>query len=78
MGEQLHAGEDDDQAVEGEVRPRTRLQVARARLSLERLEVAAELVETLVGSVKNLGRYAASWMGCWPKPQRRSSTAALT
>ncbi len=28
------------------------------------------------GSVKNLGRYAASRMACWPK--RPSSTAALT
>ena len=28
------------------------------------------------GSVKNLGRYAASWIGWWPK--RPSSTAALT
>jgi hypothetical protein len=30
------------------------------------------------GTGKNLRRYAASWMGCWSKPQRRSSTAALT
>jgi len=29
-----------------------------------------------IGSVKNLGRYAASRMACWPK--RPSSTAALT
>ncbi len=28
------------------------------------------------GSVKNLGRYAASWIGWWPK--RPSSSAALT
>src|SRR3712207_4735519 len=28
------------------------------------------------GSGKNLGRYAASWIACWPK--RPSSTAALT
>jgi len=28
------------------------------------------------GSVKNLGRYAASWIAGWPK--RPSSTAALT
>ena len=28
------------------------------------------------GSIKNLGRYAASWIACWPK--RPSSTAALT
>jgi len=32
--------------------------------------------EVTVGSVKNLGRYAASRMACWPK--RPSSTAALT
>jgi hypothetical protein len=29
-----------------------------------------------VGSVKNLGCYAASWIGWWPK--RPSSSAALT
>ncbi len=34
--------------------------------------------QQLDGSVKNLGRYAASWIACWPKPQRLSSTAALT
>ena len=28
------------------------------------------------GSGKNLGRYAASWIACWPK--RPSSTAART
>ena len=28
------------------------------------------------GSVKNLGRYAASWIAGWPR--RPSSTAALT
>jgi hypothetical protein len=28
------------------------------------------------GSVKNLGRYGASWIAWWPK--RPSSTAALT
>jgi len=28
------------------------------------------------GSVKNLGRYATSWLACWLK--RPSSTAALT
>jgi len=32
--------------------------------------------EILRGSVKNLGRYAASWIACWRK--RPSSTAALT
>ena len=30
------------------------------------------------GSGKNLGRYAASWIACWPRPRRPSSTAALT
>jgi Transposase, Mutator family len=33
-------------------------------------------VELSVGSVKNLGRYAASWIAGWPN--RPSSTAALT
>ncbi len=32
--------------------------------------------EMMNGSVKNLGRYAASWIAWWPK--RPSSTAALT
>jgi len=35
--------------------------------------VAAALA---LGSVKNLGRYAANWNAFWPK--RPSSTAALT
>src|SRR4051794_27923501 len=35
-------------------------------------------VEVHDGSGKNLGRYAASWIACWPKPRRPSSTAALT
>ena len=34
------------------------------------------LVLDIIGSGKNLGRYAASWIACWPK--RPSSTAALT
>ncbi len=34
------------------------------------------LVAKGLGSVKNLGRYAASWIACWRK--RPSSTAALT
>src|SRR3954449_2451108 len=29
-------------------------------------------------SGKNLGHYAASWVACWPRPKRPSSTAALT
>src|SRR5687767_2088635 len=33
-------------------------------------------LEVLIGSGKNLGRYAASWIACWPK--RPSRTAALT
>ena len=36
-------------------------------------QVALEVPE---GSVRNLGRYAASWIAGWPK--RPSSTAALT
>jgi len=34
------------------------------------------LDQDLSGSVKNLGRYAASWIAWWPN--RPSSTAALT
>ncbi len=34
------------------------------------------LAHDVVGSVKNLGRYAASWIAGWPN--RPSSTAALT
>src|SRR5215210_4851040 len=34
--------------------------------------------QLLTGSGKNLGRYAASWIACWPRPRRPSSTAALT
>ncbi len=36
----------------------------------------APLAEHRHGSVKNLGRYAASWIAWWPN--RPSSTAALT
>jgi len=36
----------------------------------------ADPVELAIGSVKNLGRYAASGIAWWPK--RPSSTAALT
>ncbi len=32
--------------------------------------------QSALGSVKNLGHYAASWSAWWPK--RPSSTAALT
>ena len=39
-------------------------------------ELPARAVEDIKGSVKNLGRYAASWIAEWPK--RPSSTAALT
>ena len=45
-----------------------------AELVLAMLGVTAKLE----GSGKNLGRYAASCIACWPKPQRPSSTAALT
>ncbi len=40
------------------------------------LELACAGQDVTLGSVKNLGRYAASRMACWPK--RPSSTAALT
>src|SRR3954454_250525 len=36
------------------------------------------LEDAALGSGKNLGRYAASWIACWPRPRRPSSTAALT
>ena len=36
----------------------------------------APLIEC--GSGKNLGHYAASWVACWPRPKRPSSTVALT
>ncbi len=39
-------------------------------------ENAALRQQVADGSVKNLGRYAASWIAWWPK--RPSSTAALT
>jgi len=38
--------------------------------------IQSSFVRELVGSVKNLGRYAASGIAWWPK--RSSSTAALT
>jgi hypothetical protein len=38
----------------------------------------AETLADWLGSGKNLGRYAASWIACWPRPRRPSSTAALT
>src|SRR4051812_47206012 len=40
--------------------------------------VAAQRAEIELGSGKNLGHYAASWVACWPRPKRPSSTAALT
>jgi len=39
-------------------------------------ELAERVATKQSGSVKNLGRYAASWSAWWPK--RPSSTAALT
>jgi len=39
-------------------------------------ELAFRRIQVAVGSVKNLGHYAASWSASWPK--RPSSTAALT
>ena len=39
-------------------------------------EYLSRLVGKAIGSVKNLGHYAASWSAWWPK--RPSSTAALT
>jgi len=39
-------------------------------------EIVGELRQVEVGSVKNLGHYAASWIAC--RPKRPSGTAALT
>ena len=44
--------------------------------ALGRAGVDDELARDMIGSVKNLVRYAASWSAWWPK--RPSSTAALT
>ncbi len=43
---------------------------------LDDAKAHAETFDLAHGSVKNLGRYAASWIACWRK--RPSSTAALT
>src|SRR3954470_10192931 len=40
--------------------------------------VCFPLGQVIKGSGKNLGRSAASWIACWPRPRRPSSTAALT
>ncbi len=45
-------------------------------VSVYRDRLVGGMVRRGYGSVKNLGRYAASRMACWPK--RPSSTAALT
>jgi len=47
----------------------------RVNVGFAKLQMASALGLS-EGSVKNLGRYAASRMACWPK--RPSSTAALT
>jgi len=49
---------------------------AAARCLLGLLVAAFVPDGPVVGSVKNLGRYAVSWIACWRK--RPSSTAALT
>ena len=43
---------------------------------LDVISVASGGAQVIDGSVKNLGRYAASWIAGWPN--RPSSTAALT
>ena len=50
-------------------------QLAQHRGSLAHLDATMRLFDP-DGSVKNLGRYAASWIAGWPN--RPSSTAALT
>ncbi len=58
-------------------RHRTEAALARLRqLSGARKTEATRRAEERDGSVKNLGRYAASWIAWWPK--RPSSSAALT
>jgi len=50
--------------------------LAMQQRDLARRETQRAMMQLLAGSVKNLGRYAASWIAWWPK--RPSSTAALT
>ncbi len=52
------------------------LQVFSSHRVAAALILAGVFVELVMGSVKNLGRYAASWIAWWPN--RPSSTAALT
>ncbi len=56
--------------TDGEALDNERLKAKLGEMLLDR-----ELLEAK-GSVKNLGRYAASWISGWPN--RPSSTAALT
>ncbi len=46
------------------------------RLGRNAMDVGSTVAKLADGSVKNLGRYAASWIAFWPK--RPSSSAALT
>ena len=68
-------------AAVGQLVPETESETLQAREHVSRggpLMPYSDALETKVqkGSVKNLGRYAARWIACWPK--RPSSTAALT
>ncbi len=65
----------DGQSVDAQVR-----QLTKAGCEKVFREVASgaktDRAQLRRGSGKNLGRYAASWIACWPK--RPSSTAART
>src|SRR5215208_6521489 len=69
----------------GEVRPKRMVEIEPLLKSLysyflnrlpETARTRSDTAAEIDGSGKNLGRYAASWIVCWPK--RPSSTAALT
>ena len=63
-------------AAAQEERRRQVVGLRRAGQTYDAIAAQVGLTRTGVGSGRNLGRYAASWIACWPK--RPSSTAALT
>src|SRR5215210_6443922 len=74
--EQMMAARGDDRPSSAlDLPPEVQAQVVHAMLDKH---YRALLDEPIDGSGKNLGRYAASWIVCWPRPRRPSSTAALT
>ncbi len=52
------------------------LVLSETKTLLAKLQASMLCGQVAEGSVKNLGRYAASWIAWWPN--RPSSTAALT